>query len=410
MKLERIDVAPSPDRPRWVRLTGHVRYDSPRAGMAAEAYWFDFPEAFASSLSTTGNPWLACLLPVAVDLGEPLVLCRPVDALMLDGANERMAIWSHWNRRHAPIVIEADVEDAFPPPVRGPSSGRSVSLFSGGVDSFYTVLTPRKAPIDDLLLIHGAFDVMHSTAAAFARVQAKLQTAADALGMTLIPSASNLLHTRLGKTDLMYMSQGSMLGAVPLALEKRFARVLIPASLDLGWLTEFGSHPLTDLLMSTRSTAVVDDGVPATRAEKTLAIARSEVALAALRVCLFTGDESNCMNCEKCFRAAIVLDAMGVLDRAPAFGRKRLDPERVARVTLGGLDTRYYYDELPALCRDHGRPDLAQAVERALARSRRHDRFRPLVRWMRKVPVVGAATHWLEARVQDVGVTWHIRG
>ncbi len=74
-----------------------------------------------------------------------------------------------------------------------------MSLFSGGVDSFYTVLTPRAWPIDDLLVIHGAFDLMYAKRESFDRVQARLQAAADALGKVLIPSATNLLHTRLGR-------------------------------------------------------------------------------------------------------------------------------------------------------------------------------------------------------------------
>ena len=99
----------------------------------------------------------------------------------------------------------------------------------------------------------------------------------------------------LGLTDLMFMSQGSMMGSVPLALERRFARVLIPASVDLDWKESWGTHPITDGLLSTVGTVVADDGLAAPRIEKTAFVARSDVALAALRVCLFTGDETNCM-------------------------------------------------------------------------------------------------------------------
>jgi len=403
MKLERIDIAPSPDRPRWTRLTGHVRYDRPQDGKDAEAYWFEFPDAFAGSLTTSGNPWLACLLPVAVDLGEPLVLSRPVDAQMLDFASDRMAIWHWWNPRHAPVPIEADAEAA--PGERG---SRTVSLFSGGVDSFHTALTPRTWPVDDLLVIHGAFDLMHAKREAFERVQAKLQAAADALGKVLIPSATNLLHTRLGATDHSYMSQGSMMGSVPLALERRFARILIPSSLDLSWQHAWGTHPVTDAMLSTTGTVVAEDGLAARRVEKTVFVARSDVALSALRVCLFTGSENNCMRCEKCLRAAIALEALGALGRAAAFGTAKLDLHRVERMPLGDPDIRFYYEELIGLCRERGRDDLSEAIARSLARARLLDPLRPLVRRMRKLPVAGAVTRWLESRVHDPGVTWHL--
>jgi hypothetical protein len=404
VKLERIDVAPSPDRADAVRLTGHVSYDAPGDGPAEEDYWFEFPAALADDVSTGGNPWLACLLPVAVELGEPLSLCRPVDARMLDNAHERMQIWEWWSARHRPVPVEAEVAAPDDSPGR---HARTASLFSGGVDSFYTVLRPRAAPIDDLMVIHGAFDLMYARREAFERVQATLQRAADALGKRLIPAATNLLHTRLGKTDLVDISQGSMMGSVPLALERRYARILIPASVDLDWSAAWGTHPLTDALLSTTRTEVLDDGVPVHRVDKTAFVARSDVALAALRVCLFSGDESNCMDCEKCLRAAIALEAMGVLGRAAAFRRTTLDVQRVRRMTIGDRHVRHFYHELRGFCRQQGRPDLAEAVEHALARARRHDPFRPLVRWLRKLPIVGPATHWLEARVQDVGVTWH---
>ncbi len=403
MKLADIAIAPSPDRAGWTRLAGHVVYDAPQDGRREEAYWFDFPEAFADSITTSGNPWLACLLPVAVEIGEPLTLCRPADPQMLDYARDRMAIWHWWNPRNAPVPIEADAEAA--PAFEG---ARTVSLFSGGVDSFWTALAPRAWPIDDLLVIHGAFDLMHAKREALDRVQTKLQAAADALGKVLIPSATNLLHTRLGTTDLARMSQGSMMGSVPLALERRFARILIPSSIDLDWKEAWGTHPITDAMLSTSRTTVTEDGLAARRVEKTAFVARSDVALSTLRVCLFTGDETNCMRCEKCLRAAITLEALGVLGRAPAFGTAKLDVRRVGRMPIGDPDVRHYYEELIPLCRERGRDDLAEAIARSLARARLHDPFRAIVRRLRRLPVIGAATRWLESRVHEPGVTWHL--
>jgi len=403
VKLADIAIAPSPERGGWARLTGQVVYDAPQDGKREEAYWFEFPDAHTDAITTSGNPWLACLLPVAVEIGEPLVLSRPVDPQMLDFAGDRMAIWHWWNPRHVPVRVEADVEAAPAKP-----GARTVSLFSGGVDSFHTALTPRAWPIDDLLVIHGAFDLMHAKRESFERVQAKLQAAADALGKVLIPSATNLLHTRLGATDLAFMSQGSMMGSVPLALERRYARILIPASLDLDWKEAWGTHPITDAMLSTSATIVTEDGLATRRMDKTEFVASSGVALSTLRVCLFTGNETNCMRCEKCLRAAIALEAMGVLGRAPAFGTAKLDVRRVARMPIGDPDVRHYYEELIPFCRERGRDDLADAVARSLARARRHDPFRPLVRRLRRLPIVGAATNWLESRVHEPGVTWHL--
>ncbi len=49
---------------------GEVAYDK----REREEYWFDFPELYCDSLTLSGNPWLACLLPLAVTHREPLRL------------------------------------------------------------------------------------------------------------------------------------------------------------------------------------------------------------------------------------------------------------------------------------------------------------------------------------------------
>ncbi len=407
MKLERIDIDRSPERPSAVRLTGFVRYDDTTAGPAEESCWYDVPEAFASSVTDSGNPWLAGLLPVAVALGEPLVLDRPVDALLLDNVREHMAIWHYWYPHRKPVPVEADVLPGEPAPGRETQAqpdlaARTASFFSGGIDSFHTALVPRHVPVDDLLLVLGTFDLVSGDQASFDRVEAKMQAAADAMGKVLVPVTTNQMRTRMAASDPKGLAGGSMLAAAALALERRYVRVLTSSSLDPGWLGPLGGHVLTTPLYSTRRTRFEEEGFGYSRVDKTALVGRSDAALAALRVCFMSGDETNCGECVKCLRTMIALEAMGVLALA-SFGTRSLDASRVARVTVVDEHERYYYEELPPFCRRHGRPDLADAVERALARSRRHDRFRPFVRWLRRFPVVGAATHRLEALVQDKG-------
>ena len=399
MRLLRIDIDRSPDRPAATRLSGVVRYDDPRGGPAEETYWYDVPDAFASSISDSGNPWLAGLLPVAVAFGEPLVLSRPVDPLLLDNAPELMAIWHYWYPHREPVAVEADVLDTVAPP-GGPA--RTASFFSGGVDSFHTALAPRHVPVDDLLLVLGTFDLASGHDAAYERVRAKMQAAADAIGRTLVAVTTNQMKTRMAACDPKYLAGGAMLAAVALALEGRYSRVLASASTDPGWFGPLAGHPYLTPLHSTRRTRFVEEGFGCSRVAKTEIVARNDDALAALRACFMSGDETNCGECAKCIRTMIALEALGVLGRA-SFGRATLPTSRVARATVVDEHERYYYEELPPFCRAHGRPDLAEAVERALARSRRHDRFRPLVRWLRRFPVVGPATHRLEALVQDKG-------
>lgn len=406
MKLQHVEIARSPDRPGHVRLNGVVLYDRPRDGRAEETYWYEVPDAFAGDLSTSGNPWLAGLLPVAVSIGEPLVIARPVDAMLLDNVHDLMAIWHVWYPHRVPVAIEADVTPSFAPPepdapAPGRPARRTALFFSGGVDSFCTALRARSSPIDDLLLVLGSFDLVGATPASLDRVRAKLEIAADAIGKTLVPIATNQMRTRMAECDPRNLGGTPMLAAAALALERRYARVLVSASCDLDFIVPTGAHPLIPPLMSTSGTRFDEEGIAMTRIEKTAIVARCDAALAALRVCFMSGNEANCMQCVKCIRTATTLEALGVLGRATGFGGGTLDPARVARATVVDASDRHYLVDLPDFCREHGRPDLARAVERALARSRLHDPFRPLVRWLRRFPVVGPATRWLEARVQD---------
>src|SRR5215469_9891368 len=77
-----------------VRVTAEVSYDD--RPTATENYWFEFPSDVAGSLSDSGNAWLACLVPMAVAIGEPLRLPFPVDPLLLRNVRELMAIWESW--------------------------------------------------------------------------------------------------------------------------------------------------------------------------------------------------------------------------------------------------------------------------------------------------------------------------
>ena len=406
MKLAGIDIGPSPDRRGQVRLTGLVRYDRPRGGVAEEAYWYEVPKAFAGELTTSGNPWLVGLLPVAVTLGEPLTLAQPVDANLLDNAHDLMAIWQGWFPQRRAVPIAADVSPAALRHGRGGQAAdgrgrRTASFFSGGVDSFCVALRERAAPIDDLLLVLGSFDLVGADDAALERVRTTMQTAAGALGKTLVPVTTNQMRTHLRHSDPRDLAGPSMLAAAAFALEHRWRRILVPASCDLDTLIATASNPLVPPLLSSAELRFDDEGVAMRRIEKTAIVAGSGAALAALRVCFMSGDETNCMRCAKCIRTACALEALGVLPGATCFRTASLAPSRVERTTLGEMIERHYFRELPPFCRAHGRPDLARAAERALARARRHDRFRPLVRWLRRFPVVGAATHRLEALVQD---------
>ncbi len=109
--------------------------------------------------------------------------------------------------------------------------------------------------------------------------------------------------------------------------------------------------------LSTARLRFEDDGNPYSRVDKVALVATSEAARETLRVCFESQREDNCMHCAKCFRTAVALEALGGLERWPTFGGKPLSVERVRRTTIAHAIERYYWQELPAFCREHGRED-----------------------------------------------------
>jgi hypothetical protein len=275
-----------------------------------------------------------------------------------------------------------------------------VSFFSGGIDSFFTALRPRAVPTpDDLLLVHGLPDLPLDRSERFSRIEARLTEAATALGRELIVAKTNLLSTRMAGADWGNLAMSPATLSVAFALERRFGRVLIPSSVDCTEHQAWGSHPLTDPLLSTSRTAVASDGFAFSRVEKTALVARSSVAMRALRVCLAKNAEWNCSRCEKCYRTLLALDVLGALDQASTFDLRRYDVKRAPEVYLPDGLHRTFFHEIQRLARERGRRDIDRAVGATLRRSRQIERIRRLYFWARKKPIVGAAVQRLGPHV-----------
>ncbi len=380
MELKSVAVVESPTAGDRLRLCAEVAYD--REPDQTETYWFEVPDKYAGFLSSSGNPWLACLLPLAATLGEPLRLCRPVDAGLLSNVQELMRIWKCWYPHLTVVPIEAEVLVAS----EAPAASRTAAFFSGGVDSFFTVLRhdDRSAakngnPIDDLLSVWG-FDVPLTNAEAFRHIRGVLREAAADLGKDFIDVATNLRDTRWRETNWGFLSHNCGLAGVGLALERGYASVFIASAGGYRDLLPWGSHVLTDPLLSTSRTRFIHDGAEFDRIEKTEFVAGSAVALRALRVCWKSTDGSNCCACNKCYRTMITLELFGALRRCGEFGSGRLNMDAVERIY-----SEFYYDvdcyrDIRALALRKGRADIARAIEQSLQTSMRVGRVLRILR------------------------------
>src|SRR5262245_7460386 len=124
--------------PGHVRRSCQVTYET--GDHEPELVWFDIPAQFGSEEDPAGNAWATCLLPLAFTLGERLAVRAPADRLLLRNAVELQGVWRTWHPQLRPVAIECPaLTDGSPGP-----AARFASFFSGGVDSFFTILHQQK--------------------------------------------------------------------------------------------------------------------------------------------------------------------------------------------------------------------------------------------------------------------------
>ena len=363
MKLQRSWVMQSPTAAHKVRLVGEVSYN--RWFSQPENVWFEVDDRYAESLTDSGNPWLACLIPLAVTLGEPLRIDRPIDRKLYDNVQELMRIWVDWYPHLNIVPIEAEIVEAEHPI----TPGRMASFFSGGVDSFHTVLhydasadTNLHNPIDDLIFVWG-FDVPLRNRDGFARIRDSLQSAALDLGKELVVVATNLRETRCRKADFSSLAHASILSSAALVLNGFYSEVLVPSSSDHRLLRPWGSHPKTDPLYSTNRTHFVHYGFEFSRVNKTAYLTQSDVAMRSLRVCWLSDSGGNCGVCNKCSRTKLTLALFGALERCTTFDEKNLDLSEVATIySYREIDIDYLRN-IQAASLEMGRQDIAEAIQ-----------------------------------------------
>jgi hypothetical protein len=397
MDLVSVRLAESPSAPDRVRLVAEVAFDD-RPGRNEE-WWIEVPGERAGSLSVSGTPWLAAMLPIAATLGQPLRLALPVDAVLLDGARRVLATWADWYRERFPEIREVPVEAGVLPPSSFAGPRETAGFFSGGVDSFYMAVAngdperdgglPR---IDRLTTIWG-FDVPLDAPEEFARLRTRLSRAAEELGRSFLDVATNLRETRFREARWGNVAHGCALAAVGLALEPMFEALCIAGTHYDGPVKPWGSHPETDALLSTSSTRVYHHACGVARREKTEWLTRSPTALRHLHVCYKARSAENCGDCHKCYLTMLTLEVAGAGGRLETFPRAA-DLRRVARMYIKSNAYTRLYRDLAERAETAGCRDVARAIRSSLDRSRRIARGLAAVDWL-----AGRRGLWRLARV-----------
>lgn len=323
------------------------------------------PEGFASAL----------LIP-ALFRGATLELDQPVDARWAAGLPRVLELLSLWWK--VPRLTPA-----FPgvhgDPGGCPASGESVLFFSGGTDSFYSLLRGRER-IDRLLLIRG-FDYDVDDWTRHAAVESTTRDVADASGVSASVVRTNLREHPYFHDVPWEQTHGGVLAAIGHSLGDGVEQVLISASISYAYGRPWGSHWELDPLWSSTSRTLVSVGQELRKVQKLRSIAAEPLVHRHLRVCWENrAPEGNCSRCYKCIFARLVLSESGQLEHVKTLEGVSGLARAIDELPRGKQRMRSYDD---LLRRGRLRPDVARAVRDLMTRTRRLDRFD--VRWRRAV-------------------------
>ncbi|MEA2352466.1 MAG: hypothetical protein QOG41_1565 [Thermoleophilaceae bacterium] len=306
---------------------------------------------------------LPLALVPAMRVARTLRLPGPLSPRLLGAAPLIQEVFSTWSEELERVDVAAGASSPGPP-----APGRGVAaFFSGGVDSFHTLLR-NSDRITHLVFVRG-FDFHRRVPAIRGPATATAQRVAAELGKELVEVDTDVHDLTDPILAWEYYLVAAM-ATVALMLADRFERVLIPAEHTYADPVPWGSHPLVDPLWSTEAVEIVHDGATSRRTEKVADLARSELAMDVLRVCWRNTDGAyNCGRCEKCLRTMIALHAAGALERCATLP-SRIDPRAVAAMELTNeSDVAFAADNRRALERSGSDPELVAALRDAERRA-----------------------------------------
>jgi hypothetical protein len=280
--------------------------------VAGEEVWFESPDlSLANSVEAIGA---AFLIPAAT-AGRRLVFPSPPDDVWLSNARQAQRVAAEWWGYGCAIPSgpSAPISLARPDAAR-----RTALCFTGGVDSFYSLLRGDHR-VDHLMFVHG-YDMELADTNRAQAMEASLRAVAAAWGQHAILVRTNLRTHRLFRRANWEHAHGGALAAVGHLLSDHVNQLLISASYPRVFDRPWGSHWALDPWWSSSRLTVTHVGAEKWRAEKLVAIMNEPLVRQHLRVCWENRSPTgNCGQCEKCLRTMLVLDGHGCLGEFPVF-------------------------------------------------------------------------------------------
>jgi len=345
--------------PRWSLSEGTTLIEVDVTGETSKTMWFRLPDSIPVSEDGVSDALFPLGLLLAMATDGTLVLESPVSARLIENAEVIQDILLSW---HGHRLRRAELEVVARPSDQAVTRADGVaSCFTGGVDSFYTLLKHRDE-ITTLVYVHG-FDIPLARKALYDATASHLRAVAADVGTELIEMASNLKS--FYPTPWATITHGPALVAIGMILSGSHGTLLLPASHTYSQLYRWGTHPLLDPLWSTDGLTIVHDGAEASRVRKTVALADFPAAQQHLRVCWQNTGAYNCGKCNKCMRTKTCLRLAGKLELFRTFDHV-VDVAAVRATQISNASELSFVVENRDFAREVGDEEIADALTYAI--------------------------------------------
>jgi hypothetical protein len=347
---------------------GKLSFEASVGGREQEV-WFRTESPF---VPTADAALAACLMPAMLS-GGTLELSDPVSPRLLRTQREFQGIQRAWSQDWLPgypRLREVEVQAPVRKPPAPEREGRVAAFFSGGVDSWATVLT--NPDVTDLIFVRG-IDILprlaHQEGLAD-RVEPRLRAAAEELGLQLHVIETNLrdLSDPLVPWEAFCACANA---TVALFMAPLFERAMFAGDTDHETQPAVGPSRMVNQLLSTEQLEIVDDGGLLNREQRLALIAGHPVVQRSLRICWENpGGAYNCGRCRKCVMTMISLEAIGARSRIETLPPE-LDLSLVPGLGIKQKVALALAEDLLDTTRAAGRPDLERPVEELVAQGKR---------------------------------------
>lgn len=244
--------------------------------------------------------------------------------------------------------------------VRPPAAGTAL-CFSGGADSFHTLLAGGQR-VDTLVYAVG-YDVKLRERHRAAMVDRAVRLVAAEMGIRPVVIRTNVKRHPLVRATPWLHAFGGAVAALGHLLRDDVGTLVMSSNGLASTPPDVSSRPETDPLFGSASLRIVHAAPTTTRLEKLRFLAGEPLAHRHLRVCWKNvGRDLNCGACEKCIRTMLALEACGGLERFSVFPKRGSLAVAVdALPPLEPVTAEFFRDVL-----GHGLPTAAAAAVRRL--------------------------------------------